>query len=106
MTKSQILQVEINNAFEKIKLLSDKEKLKVHDIFLDIYKKYVNLTKEDFISDFYFETYKKSKIISRPHFERELKSLLENSDDDTNINNNFFQIKASILMMSPEKFTK
>lgn len=106
MTKSQSLQNEIDNAIEKIKLLRENQKLEVHNIFLNVYKLYLSLPKEEFIDDFFYETYKKSTIISKPIFESELKSLLENNDDDVNTKDNFFQIKASLLMLSPEKFTK
>jgi hypothetical protein len=106
MTKSKILKIEIDNAIEKIKLLSTNEKLEVYNIFSNVYKLYLNLPKEDFINDFYYHTYKKSIIISKPIFDSELKSLLENDIDNTNTSDNFFQIKTSLLMMSPEKLTK
>jgi hypothetical protein len=106
MTKSNTLKIEIDTAIEKIKLLTKNEKLEVYNIFSNVYKLYLNLPKEEFINDFYYQTYKKSIIISKPLFEEELKSLLENNDADTNTSDNFFQIKVSLLMMSPEKLTK
>ena len=53
MTKSKTLKIEIDNAIEKIKLLSTNEKLEVYNIFSNVYKLYLNLPKEDFINDFY-----------------------------------------------------
>lgn len=52
MTKSKTLKIEIDNAIEKIKLLSTNEKLEVYNIFSNVYKLYLNLPKEDFINDF------------------------------------------------------
>ena len=106
MTKSSTLKIEIDTAIEKIKLLTKNEKLEVYNIFSNVYKLYLNLPKEEFINDFYYHTYKKSIIISKPIFESELKSLLENDIINPNISDNFFQIKTSLLMMSPEKLTK
>ena len=105
MTESQSLQIEIDNAIEKIKLLSENEKLEVHNIFLAVYKKFLNLPKDEFINDFFYNIYKKSILISKPNIESELNSLLQNNIT-VNTSDNFFQIKASILMLSPEKFTK
>ena len=54
MTESQKLEIEINDGIEKIKLLNENEKLEVHKLFLNVYKLYLQLPKEEFIDDFFY----------------------------------------------------
>lgn len=59
MTESQKLDIEINDGIEKIKLLNENEKLEVHKLFLNVYKLYLQLPKEEFIDDFFMKLIKK-----------------------------------------------
>lgn len=106
MKKSEILENEINSTIEKISLLTETDKIEVYNLFLNVYKKVKDIPKEEFINDFYYQSYLKCILISKPIMEEELNSLKTNNDDDTNTSDNFFQIKASILMLSAKKFTK
>ena len=102
MTRSTILQNKIDDAIKKIKLLTKHDRLEVYQIFLDVFQNYTNLPKEEFINDFYYHTYVKSLNIYKPIFESELKGLLNAESNE--IVDNYFQIKASLLMLSPEKY--
>ena len=104
MKKSKILQNEINNAIEKFKLLTENERIEVYKISVDILEKSTKLPIKEFINDHYYKSYKQSLSNHKPHFENELRSLLENKDN-TYTDNNFSLIKGSLLMLSPEKYT-
>lgn len=106
MKKSELLENEINSAIATIGLLNESSRLEVYNLFFNIYKKAKDLPREDFINDFYYQSYFKFISISKPIFEEELNNLKHCIDDDTNTSDNFFQIKASIFMMSPKKFIK
>lgn len=105
MTKSKILQNEIDIAIDKIKLLTENDRNEVHNLFLKIYNNFLNLPEDEFINEIYYNQYKKIIKNSSSTFEEELASLLKN-DDNTNTYDNYLNIKASILMMSPEKLCK
>ncbi len=106
MKKSEILEIEINSTIEKISLLPENDKIDVYNLLLNVYKKVKDIPKEEFINDFYYQSYQTCILLSKPRIEEQLNSLKTNNDDDTNTSKNFFQIKASISMLSAKKFTK
>lgn len=105
MNKSENLENEINLAIKKISSLTENDRIEVHNIFLNIFNDYLNLPKEEFINEYYYSAYKKTIDRFKPFFESELSCLLD-LNDNTNVLDNFFHIKGSLLMMIPKGVTK
>lgn len=105
MNKSETLENEINLAIKKISSLTVNDRIEVHNIFLNIFNDYLNLPKEEFINEYYYCAYKKTIDRFKPFFESELSCLLD-LNDNTNVLDNFFHIKGSLLMMIPKGVTK
>jgi len=105
MNKSEILQKEIDNAIIKIKELNCNSKNEVYQIYKSVFEKYCDLPKEDFEDNFIYELYQKTLNPLKYLFETQLESL-HKDDNDIYSSDNFFLIKISILMMSPDKYKK
>lgn len=105
MSRTEILQKEILEGIETIESFNETDRLKVHKIYSDIYKKHRELTNQDFETD---EDYKShvSSIISESNIVNiELKNLLD-KESNVDVAENFFQIKMSLHSMLPKKIIK
>ena len=105
MSRTEILQTEIIEAIETIESFSETDRLKVHKIYSDIYKKHRELTNKDFETE---EDYKShiSSIVSKSNIVNiELNNLLD-KESNVDVAENFFQIKMSLHSMLPKKIIK
>lgn len=105
MTKSEILKTKIELAIKKIESLTENNRIEVHNLFIDVFNESLKLPEEEFINKHYYNSYKKLINSASETFKLELSSLLDEKDK-VNIEDNFFQIKCSLILMLPERFTK
>ena len=99
MKKTEELRNDIYMALERINSMDKSERIEVFNIYKVIYEKYLALKKRAFDDEYLYKLYLKSRLIKDAVIQIELKSLLDNNDDDC-VTDNFFQIKASILSFS------
>lgn len=102
MSKAEILQNEIIEGIKKIESFNENDRLKVHKIYSDIYNKYLLLSKEDFIDDYFYNQHLEFVKISSERHQTEIKNLLDEKYL-IDIEDNFFQIKMSLRGMLPNK---
>ena len=102
MSRTEILQTEILEGIKKIESFTEENRLEVHKIYNDIYNKYLQLSQEDFIDDYFYNQHLKFVAISSERHQTEIKNLLDEKYL-VDINDNFFQIKKSLWGMLPHK---
>jgi hypothetical protein len=102
MSRTEILEKEILNGIKMIESFSENDRLKVHKIYTDIYKKYLSLSKEDFINDFFYNQHISFIVGSSERHKNEIKNLLDEKYL-VDVEDNFFQIKMSLRGMIPHK---
>lgn len=102
MSKTEILQNEIIEGIKKIESFNENDRLKVHKIYSDIYKKYRDLTRQDFLTDEAYDFHSSSIITGSNIVNIELNNLLD-KDSTVDVSQNFFQIKMSLHSMLPKK---
>ena len=100
MTKKEILEFEINKGIEIIESLSTNEISTVHKIYSDIYKIYLELTKDDFIHDIYYSDFLKRNNTIKSFIETELDEMLS-VKSDIYTSDNYIQIRLSLHKMLP-----
>lgn len=98
MTKREELQNVIIEGIEKIKTFNDTQRLEVHKIYSDIYSKYKQLPREEFVNDFSYNQHLGFIKAGREVHESEIKNLL-NENYTVDVKDNFFQIKMSLRGM-------
>ena len=102
MSRTEILQTEILEGIKKIESFTEENRLEVHKIYTEIYSKFKQLTREDFIDDFFYNQHLQSIVTSSEGHTSEIKNLL-NEKYLIDVKDNFFQIKMSLRGMLPHK---
>ncbi len=105
MSRTEILQKEILEGVKTIESFSETDRLKVHKIYSDIYKKHRELTREDFETEDGYKFHVSSILTKSNIVNLEFKNLLD-KESNVDVAENFFQIKMSLHSMLPKKIIK
>lgn len=106
MSKTEALQEAINEGIKKIESFNEDDRLKVHKIYSDIFKIYSSLSREDFADDYHYNLHLKFLLESSIPFKTEMENLLDKNYSGVDLENNFYQIKMSLIEMLPSKIIK
>lgn len=96
MTGKQELRKDIESAIKTIENNS-KDNIEIHDICIDLYKRYTDLPRTEFASDLMYLDFKKRLEISANTISLEFRGLLNNKDVETS--ENYFQLKMTLVEM-------
>ena len=105
MTRTEILENEINIGIDKINLLTENDKFEVQKIYSDIFNIFKKLSKEDFIHEIYYTDFLKGFEQTKNFIRNEIEDLIT-VKSDIYTKDNYFQIKTSLLLMRPHKVIK
>lgn len=95
MSKIELLKNEIAEAIQKIGTLDEKNRLEVYLIYSNIYKKYTDLSREDFNSQIEFDKHCSNVQSNYNITQLELRNL-QDINSMVDVQSNFAQVRITL----------